>query len=217
MIKLDDLNLVDILPDSLKKDEVTLAIAEIVNDEFKKLLKKIEILDPRTAPPSFALDMVAYEEHVDFYDVNLPEQQKRALIENAELFHKRKGTPWAVEQALKLLNIEGTVREWYEYGGDPFYFRIETEKTLMNEDLTRLVKMVYATKNKRSWLEDVTIKRTNQMDLFTGGIISEWKSITLNPIEFKMPDLEQQQYVAGYISTWNQSTIKSESEVNANG
>ena len=161
MIKLDDLNLVDILPDSLKQDEVTLAIAEVANDEFKRLLKETEILNPKTAPPAFALDMVAYEEHVDFYDVNLPEEQKRALIENAELVHKRKGTPWAIEEVASIFFKNAKLREWFEYGGRPFRFKIETEEDIKNEsDIPVLLRLIYAHKRRSTRLDAIWFRKS---------------------------------------------------------
>ena len=161
MIKLDDLRLADILPDSLKKDEVTVALADAIEYEFQLFLQQIEILNPMTAPPSFALDMVAYEEHVDFYDTNLPEEQKRALIANAELVHKRKGTVWAVEEVASIFFQNARIREWFEYGGQPYHFKIETNEDFKNEsDIPVLLRLLYANKRKSARLDAVWFRKS---------------------------------------------------------
>ncbi|WJQ12748.1 phage tail protein I [Geobacillus stearothermophilus] len=161
MIKLDELRLADILPDSLKKDEVTVALAEAIEHEFQLFLQQIDILNPAAAPPSFALDMVAYEEHVDFYDPALPEQQKRALIANAELVHRRKGTAWAVEEVASIFFKNARLREWFEYDGQPYHFKIETDEDFKNEsDIPVLLRLLYANKRKSTRLDAIWFRRS---------------------------------------------------------
>lgn len=172
MIKLDDLNLVDILPDNLKQDEVTLAIAEVANDEFKRLLEEIEILNPQTATPAFALDMVAYEEHVDFYDITLPEEIKRELIAKSEHLHRIKGTPAAVEELITTVFGEGKVVEWFEYGGQPFRFKVVTSNPSVTlEKADQFIRALDSVKRKSARLEKVEITQTEDMSLFFGGVL----------------------------------------------
>jgi P2-related tail formation protein len=88
------------------------------------------------------------------------EQEKRQLIKDAIKLHKLKGTKAGVERALSTLNIEGKVSEWFEYGGDPFHFKIDIflQNYAYNEKVfENLKKMIEEYKNVRSVLEEISV------------------------------------------------------------
>lgn len=216
MNSLQDYSILDLLPISLKKDPFIIALAEAIeiqlNEAYQDAMKLTNFNDVDNLPEPL-LDYLAYQRHVDFYENDLSIDQKRKLIKNATMWHRKKGTPWAVEEVVSVVFNNAEAKEWFDYEGKPFFFRVETDDTLkQSTDLDRLVKMIDATKNKRSHLENVTIKRTKEGTVFTGGVITEYKQITLNPIEFKMPDLYQELYSGGFITVWNDTNITEVSE-----
>lgn len=52
------------------------------------------------------------------------ETDRRELIKQAIELHRHKGTGWAVKQAIAALGFAGEISEWFEYGGDPYRFRV---------------------------------------------------------------------------------------------
>ncbi|SHG90623.1 phage tail protein I [Tepidibacter thalassicus] len=127
-----DIDLTRKLPPSLKNDENMLALAKVIGEELQKTSKmarkniiyaRIDELEEE------ALDILAYDLHVDWYDYSYPIEAKRALIKDSVKVHKRLGTKFAVETALGNLHPNSYVEEWFEYNGEPFSFRVVLDTT----------------------------------------------------------------------------------------
>ena len=104
------------------------------------------------------VELLSNQFHVDFYDPKLTVEDKRDLVRDAISWHKRKGTASAVEEVAKKVYRDAHVVEWFEYGGEPYFFRILQDISLDDEDtgkamLDRLRAAVAESKNARSWLE----------------------------------------------------------------
>ena len=74
--------------------------------------------------PEELLDILAKDFKVDWYDYNYILETKRALIKDNFFIHKHLGTVAAVKRALTDVWPPSTVEEWFEYDGDPYYFRV---------------------------------------------------------------------------------------------
>ncbi|MDX8367792.1 phage tail protein I [Cytobacillus sp. IB215665] len=162
MNSIQEYSVVDLLPQSLKVDPFMVALGEAFEQEIKGAYREAESMsifyDVNKLPENL-LDYLAFQKHVDFYENSLPIEQKRQLIQNANMWHRTKGTPWAVEQVVSIVFPNAEVFEWFDYSGDPYYFQIEVEQTnIKSDDIKRLIQMVDATKNKRSWLEGIAVK-----------------------------------------------------------
>jgi len=75
------------------------------------------------------LDILAHDLRVDWYDDSYPIAAKRAVIKDSVKVHKRLGTKYAVVTALGSVFPKSEVQEWFEYGGEPFCFRIILDMT----------------------------------------------------------------------------------------
>lgn len=211
MIDLNNVHLLDLSPENLKRDTESVALAEALTPEIQEISKEIRkllLLDNLDELSEEVVDMLAWDQHVDFYDSSLPIEQKRELVRNSGEWHQMKGTPWAVEQVVSIIFQNAKVSEWFEYGGQPGYFRVETEQTLTADtDLARLVRIVNATKRKSIWLENVTIKRNIEANLYFGGIISEYKRTEIYPVAFKMGDVNSNISMGAVTSILANTTI----------
>ena len=142
--------------------------------------------------PEVVIDLLAWQLHVDFYEPDLPLDTKRALIRNSIPWHRRKGTPYAVQEMVSTVLAEGKVYEWFEYGGDPYKFRVETTDTMpSNTAYSRLVNMVNAVKNTRSWLEEIIVRRNANMSLGYGVEILSGMHIGIYPPAPELGDAQQ--------------------------
>lgn len=170
-------SLLDLLPQSLTSDPFVKAVAAAIDPELQSVATEIVLcllLSRIDELPEDVVDHLAWQLHVDFYESGLPLATKRALVKNSVDWHQRKGTPYVVQEMVSTVLADGKVYEWFEYGGDPYKFRVETTD-YMQSDIAyeRLATMVNAVKNLRSWLEGIIVRRNADMSLGYGiGILT---------------------------------------------
>ena len=149
------------LPSVLAEDETMSALARSAAEQLKTLLRQTNlasVLIRIDELPEAVLDILAHDFRVDWYDSNADIEQKRRLIKTAFDVHRHKGTKAAVETAVSAISPGATVREWFEYSGTPFCFklRIETDgRDLTDTARERLLRNVRYYKNIRSHLDTV--------------------------------------------------------------
>lgn len=107
--------------------------------------------------PPEALDLLAWQLHVEGYEAAVSVQAKRELVSVSLILHRRKGTPWAVRNALEIaLRLPAEVRQWFEYGGKPYFFRVRLDVTgavFGPESGHNAFRLIHDHKNVRSWLD----------------------------------------------------------------
>nr|WP_281376682.1 phage tail protein I [Rubricella aquisinus] len=69
--------------------------------------------DPETADVAL-LDHLAWENSVDVWDANWPEEIKRNVIAASAELHRHKGTPFAIKRALAALDVRAELLEWFD-------------------------------------------------------------------------------------------------------
>lgn len=72
------------------------------------------------ACPAHLLGHLAWALGVEEWDVQWPEDMKRAAIRAAEMINRRRGTLYAVEQVLLNSGVFSEIREWFEPTTTPF-------------------------------------------------------------------------------------------------
>ena len=153
-------SLVEILPPSILKDSKLRAAAEALDVELQKLSQAaLEALFlPRLEElPHEILDHLSNRFHVDFYEpMGMTRETKCKLIRNSIYEHRIKGTKFAVENLLNKITAGAAVQEWFEYGGRPYFFRVNLKGLLdYGDNGETFMRMIEATKNARSWLDDI--------------------------------------------------------------
>lgn len=150
------------LPPALKNDPNMLALAQVIAEQLQINAKDIEKsiiyarideLDEQT------LDILAYDLHVDWYDYSYPIDVKRRTIRDSVKVHRQLGTKYAVETALGAVFPGTTVKEWFEYGGDPYMFKAiidATETGVSAERQAAVLERARFYKNLRSHLEAIS-------------------------------------------------------------
>ncbi len=107
MINLEALSLLDILPESIKLDELAVNAAKAIDDELQEVTGdiKYELIIPRIDELSGSvLDLLAWQFHVDLYDPDWAAEIKRGLIKEFVAWHQIKGTKAGI---LGLLGVLG--------------------------------------------------------------------------------------------------------------
>ena len=117
----------DSLPAPILEDEHMRQLAEVAARVFIKvygqrwkaaLYCRIDDLDETV------LDILAGDLKIDWYDYGASIDVKRRVVRDSWFVHKRMGSRTAVETAISDVYPYSIVEEWFEYGGDPYHFRI---------------------------------------------------------------------------------------------
>lgn len=96
--------------------------------------------------------------------------------------HRYKGTKYALKEILQTLNINGEIKEWFEYNGAPYYFKVilklfDRNFSEENEDL--LLALICEYKNVRSHLERLEIYLTTKVNTSIQIRIMESEVVTI--------------------------------------
>lgn len=167
-------NFADYLPDVLKHDPKMKSLAEAVSEQFIKISKNIDsvlIYSRIDELPEELIDILAYDMHVDWYDYSFPLNIKKAVLKSSVKVHKKMGTKYAVETALKALYPKSKIEEWFEYGGEPYHFRVilnaENENIQINmKDIEKEIRMY---KRLSAHLDSINIERVKKTSIFVAA------------------------------------------------
>ena len=103
------------------------------------------------------VDELAWQFHVDFYDKSANIETKKNLVKTSIKIHRTKGTPQAVLDLIKTaFPVDTVLSEWFNYGGEPYRFKITTS-SLNNIDVSTFLKALNSVKNERSYLEELAV------------------------------------------------------------
>jgi phage tail P2-like protein len=186
----------EIAPSSITNDPQVQSASEAIDDELLAIYECMAAVPggilfwpftDQLEPPM--LDVIAWEMHVDVWagwDGDLNTAQKRDLINKSIDWHQHLGTKYAVEQMLQTVFKTGYVSEWYEYGGNPYRFRVTIQEPIGTpERFQRVMDGILAVKNVRSWMEDegfVVPEQISTAQMFVAVIIGQRIKDTFIPV-----------------------------------
>lgn len=186
MLDIKQVKLIDVLPPNLRADPDVIAASASIDNRFSSVLGEVLncIIYPRIDElDSDLINLLAWQFHVDFYDTNLPLERRRELVKNSYDWHRRKGTPGAVEEMVSATFADSTVSEWFEHNGQPYTFRINTKEKITDEaKFNQLIEAIDSVRNTRSWLDKLTTKREENASMCVGLISVLKKQTTINYI-----------------------------------
>ncbi|MBO2943591.1 phage tail protein I [Paenibacillus sp. F411] len=175
MINIDQISVYDLLPPNAQADPTVSAAARALDSHVQQLNKEVEDLSfyrrlMQGRITDAEADERAWQDHVDFWDTTLPLEQKVQLLKNAKEFHRIKGTPGAIEDLITILFGEGKVEEWFQYGGEPGYFRVTTNNPEVTLDRAQeFYRAVESVKRLTAHMEEVILSQTESFNLYHGA------------------------------------------------
>ena len=152
-------NFADYLPETLKRDPKIKALATAVTEQMLGVSAEIDnvlIYSRMDELPEELIDILAFDMHIDWYDYSYPLATKRDILKNSVKVHKKMGTVYAIQTALRSLYPEVKVIEWFEYEGKPYTFRVEINVTDFYETVenkNKIVKIINMYKRLSAHLE----------------------------------------------------------------
>lgn len=179
MIKLQESQIAQILPEHLSGKESVQALSYALHMAVRRLIGycgNIGVFSAIDTVPVDVLDLLALELNTQYYDSSIEIEAKRALIKNTMVWYMSGGTPRAVEELIAAVFGEGSVSEWFEYGDEPYYFKITTNAKMTPEVNAQFSAMLAKVKNTRSHIRAIEIHRTIEQALHPGlGVLSGYK------------------------------------------
>ena len=162
----------ELLPSSISYDRTVLALAAAINKEIELFAAEIPavLLWPAISIlEEPLLTHLAFMLHVDWWDEAWDLSAKRLFLYRQILLHRRKGTAWAVEEAVSIVYGQARVREWFEYGGPPGCFLVDLEILaggLSQDDVDKIVLMIGKYKRKSQHICGLTFSTGAEGVLF---------------------------------------------------
>lgn len=175
MIKLQEGELLDLLPSSLKNDTDMICLSYALKMAVKRLL-----VYERSAMtqnfvdniPEKILDVLAVELRAPYYHEGIGIEAKRNIVKRTLAWHAKAGTPGAVEELIRAVFGEGHIVEWFNYKGPPFTlgtFDIVTNAVLTPDMHSVFNAMIGRVKNARSWIRAIKIHRCISCAVYPGA------------------------------------------------
>lgn len=166
MIKsLLDAELRDGVPRVLQKQPWVEALSRAVLDLHRQTMGFIDGSQIYTAIDTVSeavLDALAVSWKIDWYDPEYDLEQKRRIVQTALTIRRTMGTAAAVKAQADAIYPGSTVEEWYEYGGEPGYFRlrvnimtVEEQEKFAAMSMAEVERRLAAAKRFSSHLEEV--------------------------------------------------------------
>lgn len=175
MMDLKSLDLLSLQTTYMKNDPTTKALCAALNPQFQQLADEVKvclIYSRIDELDDVALDELAWQLHIEWYDSTVDIEVKKQLIKKAMEVHMYRGTPYAVEEVIQAYFGDGYVQEWFDYGGDPFMFKVITNNPAVTAELAnQFIKVLNSVKNIRSHLETIIVALSGEMNFYYAGVV----------------------------------------------
>lgn len=174
-----NMDFMQLLPFFMHGDEADEGLAKGINAITEQLSKKIspfttwDKLDEMTGQE---LDLLAEELHISWYDKAAAIDVKRQIIKDSDIIHSKLGTNWATMQVITTYFGEGNIVDWYDYGGNPGHFKIQTvSQSILNTKAAAFANILNAVKRKSAQLDAIEVVSDGQCGIkaFIGTVETE--------------------------------------------
>ena len=161
-----------LLPKSIQ-DKSNIALEECIKQAFDIDVTKFMVTPVQNANDAL-LPILAKENHilgVEGWNLAANRKQKENLIINSVKLHSEKGSKPSIVNALKQLNIDAKIQEWFEYSGKIGHFQFELinifERSFTEELAKQINEVIKAYKPKRAILDKINYFICNKGFLYT--------------------------------------------------
>lgn len=189
----------DIVPQSISGDKTVRKLCQLLDKllfPIDQAAKQSLIYSKIDTLPLEVMDLLAWQLHVDSYDMAADDSTKRSMVKTAILDHRYKGTPWALTQAVRLVIPDGKIKEWQDYGGNPYRFKVTTEQGLSSAiHLQNLLRAIANSKNVRSWLDGIEQEISVMATTYASAKLVMEQEVTLYPADQTANDITSQIYI----------------------
>ena len=176
-MKLNDLEFIRLLPQFMRDDDAVKGLAagiDAIIPELAASIVKLTTWDHINELSEAEIDELAWELNIPWYDTSANISIKREVIKDSDRVHARLGTKWAVENVIRTYFGSGYMSEWWEYGGEPGHFQINSSNpSLNNERLNEFLHLLDKVKRASAKLDGVVISLSGELSLYAGVALHE--------------------------------------------
>lgn len=170
-------NLIAAFPPALKQDASLAALADAAAELFSVRRSEIELLKIYACIdelPETLVDILARDFKADWWDPEYSLKEKRQTLKDSWRVHKTLGTKAAVETAISAIYPNTQVVEWWEYGGEPYHFRLHinvSEDNIESDKQRRVLERLDYYKSLRSHLDTINYRMTARPAAAVAGTV----------------------------------------------
>ena len=176
------------VPKFILNDQTGYALAKAIgaavqkmNDTISDGVKRVYDVDEM---PEWRLDEMAWEYNIP-YDYKADIEVKREWVRNVQTLARLYGTPDGITRYMAGYFDEAKIEEAWEYGGQPFHFRMQFPDGWTPDKVAWATKAINMVKNVRSVLDSYTFNGKWLHNLFVGCAL-----YTHEGAEFHLPAVE---------------------------
>lgn len=178
-MKIENTEMIKLLPEWMRDDEANRALSSAMDELISRVGRRVKtqrVWDQLEQMTEEELDETAWEMGIDWYNSSWNKRQKINVIKTYGPIMEKQGTAWAVKELVTAVFGIGVISEWYEYGGEPYYFKIRTSALLTQDGMKDFLEKVRRVKNERSHIESIEILRITDLNVVVGqGCFSIYK------------------------------------------
>lgn len=156
-----DVDFIKLLPFFMREDEADKGLSKGIDKAIDPLSDKIDLfttwdkLDKMTGEE---IDLLAEELHISWYDKDTTLDIKRQIIRDSDIVHAKLGTNWAALQVITTYFGEGKIVDWYDYGGNPGHFKVQTiNQSILNSKAKKFLSILEKVKRKSAHLDAIEL------------------------------------------------------------
>lgn len=189
-MKLSNIEFLKLLPQFMRDDAAVRGLAAAIDEIVPSLaesIKKLSTWDHIDELNDAELDELAWELNIPWYDSSASLEVKRNVVKNSDNVHRHLGTKWAVEYIIKTYFGDGYITEWFEYGGEPGHFRVNSSNpSLNNERLAEFLELLNKTKRASAKLDGISINLASEL-VFSASVATHEVSNETYAIGARLP------------------------------
>ncbi|OPG98417.1 hypothetical protein B2I21_08690 [Chryseobacterium mucoviscidosis] len=185
VVMLKDVSVYNLLPPNAQRDVNLRSTALALDSHLSALYSRIGTISYYRRIMQGDLndaeaDELAWQFKLPYYDPSLPLTQKIQLLQTATETNRSKGTPSAIENLISILFGDGEVQEWFEYGGEPGYYRVVTSNSEVTaERAEEFARAIKAVTRLSAWLESVVLMKQEEQLLYYGAATQRGRKVEL--------------------------------------
>lgn len=176
-------------------DDILFRVDEVLGEKMREWLKFDErfFYDQNDFNRAF----LAYTFDIEPKSTSLDETKE--LLKEPIKTYFDEGTFIALAKALKSLYSDTALKEWHEYGGEPYHFKLEFEasdKGINSDTLTKSDKIVNAYKNVRSVYDGASIALASVAQIKAASASLSGESVSVYPLQIENLQIRSKKYCA---------------------
>lgn len=162
-MKLGEISFLDLVPENMRQDRTIKGFAcawDYLMTEMMRCSKYVNLFQNLDMLTDEQLDAVARAISIPWYDTSFSHKKKCDIIEHFENNCFELGSVAAVKRVVEDVFGNAAVLEWFQYGGQPYHFKISVSDQEPEELMDRIARVVRAAKTCKATLDSVETTST---------------------------------------------------------